>query len=176
MFIGGHVGFGLGALVGARRLLRRTTSLGRPALNLGWVAFFALLPDIIDKPVGLIWWELGSRRLFAHSLLFAVLVLACVRLLWPRLILYAWLVPVHLALDSMWQSRYTLLFPFRGWRFDPDPMPPDGLTSYIQLIVWKLTHQPEMMVSELAGLTIIGLYLWSERRQTALLPRGGSPP
>jgi hypothetical protein len=159
MFIAGHVGLGLGIFAAARRALGL-----RDAISLGWLALFALLPDIIDKPVGLIWWELGSRRLAAHSLLFAALTLVCVRLLWPHLSAYAWLVPVHLLLDQMWSSLHTFLFPFLGLRFDPDPLPP-SLSGYIQLILWRLTHQPDMILGEFFGLAVLGLYLRAQRRR-----------
>jgi hypothetical protein len=154
MFIAGHVGLGLGILATARRALGL-----RGRLSLAWVAFFALLPDIIDKPVGLIWWELGSRRLLAHSLLFCLLAMLCCRLLWPRLSAYSWLLPTHLLLDRMWLSRYTLLFPLLGLRFDPDPLPPDGIASLIKFMLWKVIHYPGMLVGEVSGLAVLGLYL-----------------
>lgn len=165
MFIGGHVGLGLAALLTSRRLAG-----GLGAVSLGWVALFALLPDIIDKPVGLIFWELGSRRLLAHSLLFSLATLAAVYLLWPRLAAYAWLTPVHLVLDQMWSWPHTLLFPFLGLRFDPDPLPPDGLASYAQLLLWKLTHQPDMVLGETCGLAVLAVYLWQRRRRDAQAP------
>ncbi len=153
MFVAGHVGLGLGIWDLARRTIG-----SRGPVRLGWLAFFALLPDLIDKPVGLIWWELGSHRLFAHSLLFALFTLACCRLLWPRLAPYAWLVPIHLLLDAMWRSRHTLWFPLHGLRFDPDLMPPLSLTSYIQLVLWKLAHQPWEVAGELLGAAVLLAY------------------
>jgi hypothetical protein len=166
MFIAGHVGLGLGLLAALRRARGSTW-----AISLGWVSLFALLPDIIDKPLGLLWWELGSRRLIAHSLLFSLLTLVCVRLLWPRLASYAWLTPVHLLLDGMWWSPHTLLFPFLGLRFDPDPLPPESLLKYARLLLWKLTHQPDMALGEIFGTAVLAIYLWGRRREAAARQR-----
>ncbi|MFH0809531.1 MAG: metal-dependent hydrolase [Pseudomonadota bacterium] len=167
MFVAGHVGFGLALYGGARRALGY-----RETINLGWLACFALLPDIIDKPVGIIWWELGSRRLFSHSLLFAVLVLIACRLLWPRIASYAWLVPIHLVLDGMWRSRYTLYFPFRGLRFDRDPLSPHGFFEWLRQLFSLAFSQPWLVGDELLGLAVLVVYYFLTLRQN---PSGGEP-
>jgi hypothetical protein len=154
MFIGGHLGLSLGALVGWRRFA------GRPLhFRLIPLAFFALLPDLVDKPVGLIWTELGTKRLAAHSLLFSLLFVLAARRLLPRLRLYAWLVPLHLFLDTMWNQPHTLLFPLLGLRFDSDIMFPD-FASWLDMAVWRLLHTPETLAAEAAGLLVMALYLW----------------
>jgi hypothetical protein len=160
MFIAGHIGLSLGVVL----LVKRVT--GRPAtVCLGWVALFALLPDIIDKPLGLVWMDLNSRRLFAHSLLFMVATITMCRIYWPEIAGYSWLVPGHLLLDGMWDSRFTLLFPLHGLRFDPDPLFPEDLSDYFSYLIWKVSHNPELLIGEAVGLIVIVLYLVYERRR-----------
>ena len=73
-------------------------------LDLLFLALGSMLPDIIDKPLGLL--ALGSPnmgRTFAHTFLF-LLILAAVsfRLRDIRSASLTWGVLVHLILDSMW--------------------------------------------------------------------------
>jgi membrane-bound metal-dependent hydrolase YbcI (DUF457 family) len=86
----------------------------------------ALLPDLIDTPVGLAAFaELGTVRLAGHSLLFAALVMAIVlvrtrrgrpRKRWMPLAVG---LVVHLFLDAMWADPETLWWPFLGLEFTP---------------------------------------------------------
>jgi hypothetical protein len=82
---------------------------------------------------------------------------------------------MHLALDLMWNSRYTLYFPFRGWRFDPDPLPPNDLASFLKLIIWKITHQPEMLWGEVLGLAVLVAALVIRLRRPKEIPEGVRP-
>ena len=81
----------------------------------------ALLPDLIDTPIGLLWYgALGSVRLVAHSLLFGALLMVIVvartrrgrpRKRWMPLAIG---VLIHMFLDAMWADPETLLWPFLG--------------------------------------------------------------
>jgi membrane-bound metal-dependent hydrolase YbcI (DUF457 family) len=85
----------------------------------------ALLPDLIDKPLGLLILSgsVGSGRIFSHSLLF-LLVLSIVgwvllsRYRTPALLAVAIGVASHQVLDLMWEMPRTWFYPFLG-RFDP---------------------------------------------------------
>ena len=49
------------------------------AMDLRFLALGAMLPDMIDTPIGFAFWSnFGSVRLGAHSLLFATMLLAIV--------------------------------------------------------------------------------------------------
>lgn len=93
-------------------------------MDLRFLVFGALLPDLVDTPIGLVFYEaLGGVRLFAHSLLGAGLVMLAVvastRRGRPR---KRWMpvaigVLIHLLLDAMWASAETLWWPFLGLDF-----------------------------------------------------------
>lgn len=93
-------------------------------MDLRFLALGAILPDLIDTPVGLVGWsEFQNVRLAAHSLAFGatlmVVVLLTTRRGRPR---KRWMplavgVLVHLLLDAMWAQPETLWWPFLGWSF-----------------------------------------------------------
>ncbi len=99
-----HLGL---TLAGARLVL---------AADLAFVTLGSLLPDIIDKPLGIIVYGTPAMgRTFAHTLLFLTLLIALA--LYFQDIKLASLsggVFAHLALDSMWRSPVTLMWPLLG--------------------------------------------------------------
>jgi hypothetical protein len=96
-------------------------------MDLRFLALGALLPDIVDTPVGLLAFSgTGTVRLVGHSLLLAsgvmVAVLLTTRRGRPR---KRWMplavgMLVHLFLDAMWADPETLWWPFLGLDFTPD--------------------------------------------------------
>lgn len=78
--------------------------------------FGALLPDLIDKPLGLLVLSesIGSGRIFLHTLLFLLLLLI------PGWALFAVAIGVasHQVLDLMWEEPKTWFYPFLG-QFEP---------------------------------------------------------
>jgi len=169
MFIGGHVGLSVGMLVGWRRFTGASAHF-----RLIPLAVFALLPDLLDKPLGLIYMDLGTRRLAAHSLLFSAHIVLSVRRFLPRFALYAWFTPLHLFLDSMWNYPHTLLFPFLGLRFDPDLIFP-SFASWLDMVFWRVLHSPETLVPEIAGTLVLALHFW-RRAERGHPPAGHAPP
>jgi inner membrane protein len=103
-----------------------------------WVlpcALGAVLPDLIDKPLGLMFFpEIigGDGRIYGHTVL-AVLVLCVLGLL----VLQYWKTPViigiaigvmsHQVLDSMWLEPANWLYPAYG-AFPPAALPTDVIT------------------------------------------------
>ncbi len=86
----------------------------------------AVLPDLIDKPLGLLFLSYG--RTFAHSLAFAVLLLALGAFLYwrtrsPLGIALAAGVLSHQVLDLMWMEPAAWFWPFSGQFPPPDPEP-----------------------------------------------------
>jgi membrane-bound metal-dependent hydrolase YbcI (DUF457 family) len=111
MFLFGHAGLTMGAARAADR-----------DADLRFAAFFALLPDLLDKPVYLLAPAAyhGNTRGFGHSAAGALVALALLYALPPLrrrkpLLLWCCLLG-HLALDLMWTSNHpaVLLWPLLG--------------------------------------------------------------
>jgi membrane-bound metal-dependent hydrolase YbcI (DUF457 family) len=85
------------------------------------IAFGAILPDLIDKPLGhlLLQGSLDFGRIFAHSLLFLGLLVIAAAVLWKArssllLAAVALGVGTHLVLDAMWDLPISLFWPLLG--------------------------------------------------------------
>ncbi|HOI13742.1 MAG TPA: metal-dependent hydrolase [Methanoculleus sp.] len=118
LFLGLILGLAIAGRPGDRRLI-------------GFCALGAVLPDLIDKPVGhlLLGEALNSGRIFGHGLLFvALLVIAGIILLQQRqsfaLLAAAAGVLSHQVLDAMWAIPVTWYFPLLG------PYEPYEFTDY----------------------------------------------
>lgn len=133
-----------------------------PAMDLRFLALGAVVPDLIDLPIGILWWDaLESVRLVAHSLTFGALVMVGVLAATRRgprrkqWMLFAVGILVHLALDAMWQAPETLWWPFLGTDFTAA-----GFDTYGAYVSDLLTD-PVMWAGELAGLAYV---VWMGRR------------
>lgn len=114
-------------------------------MDLRFLALGAVVPDIIDTPVGLLFYErLGSVRLVGHSVLFAsvamLIVLLATRRGRPR---KRWMpvaigILVHLMLDAMWADPETLWWPLLGWDFSQAG--PTTAFAYVESILtdWRV--------------------------------------
>ncbi len=85
------------------------------------VAVGSILPDLIDKPMGLIIFKetIGNGRIIGHSLIFFAILLIFGFLLWKyrgSLLLFGLGIGVliHQILDSMWKSPESWYYPFHG--------------------------------------------------------------
>src|SRR5437667_9747984 len=106
MFLLGHLGIGLG--------LAWLLSWKSPTrIDYRWVLFGAMLPDLIDKPLGFL---AGlDSRLWAHTFLFLFAILALsfvpsLRGLRP----VGFGVATHLLLDLIWNQPPSVLYPAYG--------------------------------------------------------------
>jgi inner membrane protein len=122
----------------------------------------SLLPDIIDKPVGVFLFRdtFSNGRIFCHTLLFLILITL------GGLYLYrsrnkTWLLVLsfgtftHLILDRMWLTPRTLLWPLYGFSFEKI-----DLTHWMQQIFHILLTTPTVWISELAGAVIVACFVW----------------
>src|SRR5436309_15961922 len=109
MFLLGHLGIGLG--------LAWLLSWKSPTrIDYRWVLFGAILPDLIDKPLGFL---AGlDSRLWAHTFLFlfAILALSFVPSL-RGLRLIGFGVATHLLLELIWNQPAIVLYQAYGWAF-----------------------------------------------------------
>lgn len=88
---------------------------------IGFAALGAVLPDLIDKPIGhiLLAGTLNSGRLFGHGLLFLIFLTATGIVLYQRQESFALLAVAagilsHQVLDTMWAMPVTWYFPLLG--------------------------------------------------------------
>ncbi len=136
MLLCAHTGLTLGAVKSlslVRSLSRRkgvttTSNVKKAATTLGHcslrnfidyrlVLVGSLLPDIIDKPLGII--LLGNGRAFAHSLLFNFILISIgIWLYYKRrrsgFLIFSLCSAGHLILDEMWHNPVTLFWPLYG--------------------------------------------------------------
>lgn len=97
-----------------------------PLMDVRFLFLGALLPDVIDKPLGRLFFRdsLDNGRTFAHTLLFAFALLVGVMLAthrgssWRRKLMPLALgVLLHLILDFLWTAPETLFWPALGTDF-----------------------------------------------------------
>jgi membrane-bound metal-dependent hydrolase YbcI (DUF457 family) len=117
----------------------------------------SLLPDIIDKPVGLLLFRetLSNGRIFCHTLLFLILITLAGLYLYKsrgRTSLLAVSVGTftHLIFDQMWRTPRTLFWPVYGLTFDRM-----DVSDWILNILHALMTDPQVYVPELMGTAIL---------------------
>ncbi len=130
-------------------------------LDLTFVAIGALLPDIIDKPLGeIVFGTPNMGRTFAHTILFLMLLVAfAVYTRDIRLISLTSGILSHFALDFMWSSPVILLWPILG-NF-PKASYLDPL-SYIEMLLMGLRN-PIVLIPECFGLAYILYFIYQRR-------------
>ncbi len=140
MFLLGHLGIGLGLAW----LLNWKSDV---RVDYRLVLVGSILPDLIDKPIGI---SLGlETRIWAHTFLFLVAVLAVSRVpAWGGLRLVGFGAATHLLLDEMWTQRETFLYPAYFWVFPP---------ARFSVDFWfeALLHDPVVQAGEIVGVTIL---------------------
>lgn len=132
-----------------------------PSMDLRVLVLGAVLPDLIDKPIGSVFFTsyFGTGRIYAHTLLFAVAVLfgvmavtrrgSAARKRWMALPIGVFL---HLLLDMPLDSA-TLWWPALGLEF-----PSFAKGALVDLVAYLL-RSPWVVAQELLGLGyLIGLY------------------
>ena len=131
-----------------------------PKVDVRFLALGALLPDLIDLPVGtlLLADSLSTGEAYAHSLL-APSLIAIVVLIFTRRgrRRRAWMALVvgmffHLLIDGMWTRTEVFAWPL----FGEIPM---GPVPYWETAVDRALTDPWRWVAELVGLAYLG-YLW----------------
>ena len=105
----------------------------------------AILPDLIDKPLGHLILPENNGRIIAHSLIFSILVFI-IALKYRRLMPLSLGVSLHQLLDGMFLETRSALWPFLGG-FEA--------TDY-ELIEWiHALTEPYVIFEEMLGLSII---------------------
>ncbi len=152
------------------------TELGRK-VDIRLLFVGSLLPDIIDKPVGQVFFRetFSDGRIFSHTLVFLTII-SLVGLYLYRRYARTWLLALafgtlsHLFLDDMWNSPHTLFWPFFGFAFERH-----NLSNWVANIWQALFTNPGTYLPELLGAAIIlwfGVVLIRRRKLFAFIRRG----
>ena len=133
-----------------------------PKVDLRFLALGALLPDLIDKPLGTILFPSlfnNNSQVIGHTLLFSMLLMSVVLLATRRgRVRRRWMALAigsltHLVLDAMWTVQETFLWPAFGWAFPP------GQSQYWSGLLERILAEPWTIVLEVIGLAyLIFLY------------------
>lgn len=176
MLIFGHIGITLGIFY----LLNRLSSKNNFMAYFPWIAFGALLPDFIDKPLGriILFDIIGSGRIFAHTLLFGFLLVLVGYYLYnrdkPEFLVISGASFCHLLEDEMWNYPGAFFWPLFGWEFPKDTI--SGSFMEYLMIVLSRAYDPrytEVFISEIIGLLIIvfltGKYIQEKIKEKSVL-------
>ena len=124
----------------------------------------SLLPDIIDKPVGLYFLRktFSSGRIFGHTLLFSTLtaltgIYSYRRCRKPQPLYLSFGVITHIILDKMWRRPKTLFWPIRGCKFEKE-----DTSHWIGKMFCELRTEPETYIPELVGAAIFLGLVWKK--------------
>jgi hypothetical protein len=169
VFLFGHVGLTWGGVLAAEETSRRLPGLGRRSpIDYRFVILGSMLPDVIDKPLGIyiVGGGLSNGRIFAHTLLFVGLLLVASLLtrasFRPALVFTALGAGVHLLLDRMWEEPHTLLWPLLGWGFERV-----NVSGWSGQMLEQLFSDPYTYFSEVVGAAVVLVLL------AVLIRRGG---
>jgi membrane-bound metal-dependent hydrolase YbcI (DUF457 family) len=121
----------------------------------------AMLPDIIDKPLGiyLLPDTFGSGRIYAHTLLF-LLLLTGIGFWLFKARQQRWMLALaagtfmHIVLDEIWNRPVTLFWPLLGTEFTRV-----NIESWLGGVFGALWAQPKFLVAEIIGLAVLVWFL-----------------
>ena len=134
-------------------------------LDLRFIIIGSLLPDIIDKPIGLYFFRdtFGTGRLYCHTILFATLLFLagfliniCLKKNFMLMLVFGTF--SHLILDSMWQKPRVLFWPLFGFSIEKSIPIPFG--TYLRDLIIKVFETPWLGIPELIAAIIIIWFVW----------------
>jgi membrane-bound metal-dependent hydrolase YbcI (DUF457 family) len=160
MFVFGHLGLGAAPGALAAKWWRNAADYGKRAPDLRWYLTGILLPDLVDKPVGQVFFKpyFENGRVYCHTLLFASSMLIMGIHHWrrkddSRLLLLALGVVSHLVFDGIWNEPATVMWPILG-PFERYP----SIKGVLGQIAESL-HDPTFWAEEMGGLALLLLAL-----------------
>lgn len=120
----------------------------------------SLLPDLIDKPLGDIFFygAFQNGRIIAHTLVFNILLTALAiyalkkwKSVWPLILAFGSV--LHLILDQIWLEYYTFLWPLYGWSFPK--VDTVDFFGWLPTMLYNLTTIVAIYVPEIIGFSIL---------------------
>ena len=163
MFILGHIGISIGIIYLLAYYIHSRKIKGNPSASLAEnidfriVIIAAILPDIIDKIVGMIILkdEISNGRLFTRSIviigIFSILLLVFAKIKSGHILksfFYVSPLYIHLLLDRMWEEPPTLFWPLLGTSF---PRLDIEISDFFTILL----SDPYIFISEVLGILII---------------------
>ncbi len=162
MLLFAHTGIALGAativtgVVNRREKVSWLTSLSK-YMDIRVLLVGSMLPDIIDKPVGMYFFRdtFQNGRIFSHTLLFLV-VLTVIGFYLFKAHRQAWMLTLaagtamHLVLDGMWGVPGTFFWPLFGFQFSSIEV-----EGWARGIFEAIVSNPTIYISEAIGLFIL---------------------
>ena len=131
----------------------------------------SLLPDIIDKPIGYLFFRnaISTGKAFAHTLLFLFIVAVAGAYLYKRhgktgLLVISFGIFTHLVFDQMWRNPQALFWPLLGTTF-----PRGDAATWIPNMLKGLLTDPQIYIPELVGLAILIWFLLTLARRRKVL-------
>ncbi len=131
----------------------------------------SLLPDIIDKPIGVYFFRetFSNGRIFSHTLLFLISITVIGFLIrkysgktWGLALSLGTL--FHLILDEMWLIPKTLLWPLFGIGFEKYE-----IGNWLMNILHGLLENPKLYVPEIIGFLLIMWFSWDLLHRRAII-------
>ena len=163
MIFFGHLGITTAVIKTYEKVMYKDIELSNKVLiDYRVVLVGAILPDIIDKPIGdfLFRSTFHNSRIFAHTLVFSAILIfvglyRLFKLRKNNILILGLCTSVHLILDSMWLYPGILLWPYYGLRF---PQRAEG--NWINSDIIRLITDPSYYLPEIIGFVIIAYYFW----------------
>jgi inner membrane protein len=159
MYLLAHTGITMGTARVVEDLVNRPSF----RLDYRFILLGSLLPDIVDKPLGIVIFPeaISNGRTFLHTMIFllmtillGVFVYRWKNSLWGFCIAVG--VLMHFIMDAMWTDPITLFWPFIQPAFEKHP----GIEFFTVVRSWiyTLEVEPRIFLPELAGLVILILF------------------
>jgi inner membrane protein len=176
MYLLAHTGITLGAA----RVVEEAVNRPWFRVDYRFILLGSLLPDIVDKPLGIIIFPeaIANGRTILHTLIFLVMTILMgvfiyrwKNALWGFFIAFG--VLMHFTMDAMWTDPVTLYWPLIQPFFEKHP----GIEFFNILRSWVYTLQiePRIFLPELAGLVILFVFairVIKEKRVVAFIRTG----
>ncbi|RLA88024.1 MAG: hypothetical protein DRG20_06710 [Deltaproteobacteria bacterium] len=153
MLPAGHIGFSLVGVITYKKITKTKNPL---KLNLYLLIIAALLPDIVDKIIGLIFiTKFHTCRLYGHTIWFSFTILFVLYKIYPKWKIYGWIEFGHLLLDNMFFFPQTLFYPLLGIKFYALNRI-NSSNEYIHKLIFNIFHKyPEILFFEVMGMFFI---------------------
>ncbi len=147
-----------------KKAVPKRISIAAQAIDYRLVLIGSLLPDVIDKPIGHLFFPetFGNNgRIFAHTLLFFLLLLSYGLFRFYQhqkngMLVLALCSGLHLVLDGMWRSIHTLFWPAMGWQFPGTDLV--DLKEWLEDMGEAAKTEPIVYVTEAIGILVLIIF------------------
>ena len=178
MFVFGHLGITLGIAFILFQFVLPRIGIRLKKINYLFIALGAILPDLIDKPIGriLLGESVANGRLFGHTLLFVLILVMIGYFLKDHrdaVFCLSFGAFMHLIEDRMWENSATFFYPLYGLGFPKGTVIGENWYDYF-LLIFNRSYVPALsyvFVSEimgvviLCGLSVLTLFLFFTKKE-----------